>query len=93
MDSLAFGGTAIWIGNNKPIIDVNMQQIVTRELKVKGSFLYSLKDFETVVGRINEGKLDVSKLLSLTVSLDEAPKYFKQLAEDPGNLIKVVVQP
>lgn len=93
MDALAFGGTAVWIGNNKPIIEVNMQQIVTRELKVKGSFLYSLKDFETVVGLINDGKLDVSALLSLTVSLDEAPEYFQKLAKDPGTLIKVVVHP
>ncbi len=93
MDALAFGGTAVWIGNNKPIIDVNMQQIVTRELKIKGTFLYSLHDFETVVGLINDGKLEVSKLLSKTISLEEAPQYFKQLAENPGNLVKVVVAP
>lgn len=93
MESLAFGGTAIWIGNNKPVIEVNMQQIVTHELKVKGSFLYSLKDFETVVDLINNGKLDVSKLLSRTISLEEAPAYFKQLAENPGELVKVVVHP
>jgi len=93
MESLAFGGTAVWIGNNKPMIEINMQQIVTRELNVRGTFLFSLRDFETVVGLINEKKVDVEKLLSAVISLEEAPKYFKQLAENPGDLIKVVVKP
>lgn len=93
MDALAFGGLAVWIGNNKPIIDINMQQIVTRELNVSGSFLYSLEDFENVVTMINQGKIDVQKLLSLNIDLVQAPEYFKKLAEDPGDTIKVVINP
>ena len=93
MDALKFGGTAVWIGNNKPVIQVHMQQIVTRELQVKGSFLYSLEDFKTVVGLINEGKVCVRDIISAHTDLEGAVEYFKTLAENPGDLVKVVVSP
>ena len=93
MDALKFGGTAVWIGNNKPVIQVHMQQIVTRELQVKGSFLYSLEDFKTVVGLINEGKVCLKDLISAQTDLEGAAAYFKTLAENPGDLVKVVVNP
>lgn len=93
MSALAFGGTAIWIGNNKPLIEINMQEIVTRELKVYGSFLYSLEDFRTVVDHLNKEELDVSEIISLNVSLEKAPELFDKLAHDPGSLIKVIVNP
>lgn len=74
-------------------LQLALEMGVTRELNVRGTFLFSLQDFETVVGLINEGKVDVEKILSAVISLEEAPKYFKQLAENPGDLIKVVVCP
>lgn len=91
MSSLAFGGKAIWIGNNKQMIEVNMQEIVTRELKVEGSFLYGYKEFGTVVELLNSGKLNVEPLISEEITLKQAPEYFEKLAKTPGNLIKVVV--
>lgn len=90
MSSLCFGGTAVWIGNNKPVIEINMQEIVTRELKVYGSFLYGYEEFKTVAGLLNQGRLTLTPLISKTVSLEEAPEYFYTLAHEPGNLIKVV---
>ena len=93
MDALKFGGTAVWIGNNKPVIQVHMQQIVTRELQVKGSFLYSLEDFRIVVELINAGKVQVKGLVSAETDLEGAAGYFKTLAENPGDLVKVVVIP
>lgn len=93
MAALRIGGTAVWIGNNKPMIELNMQQVVTRELKIRGSFLYDMEDFGTVVDLINQGTLDVSGLISREIPLEDAPAAFRQLAEDPGGLIKVVVNP
>lgn len=92
MSALKFGGSAIWIGNNQPMIEINMQEIVTRELKVFGSFLYGYEEFKKVVSFINEGKLKVEPLISAAVSLEEAPEYFEKLAHNPGELIKVIVK-
>jgi len=91
MSALRFAGTAVWIGNNKPMIEINMQEIVTRELSVHGSFLYGYEEYKTVVELLNENKINVAPLISAEIHLDEAPKYFEQLAHAPGNLIKVVI--
>lgn len=90
MSALKLGGTAVWIGNNKPLIEVKMQEIVTRELKVQGSFLYGYDEFKTVVGLLNQKKLNVAPLISEEISLREVPEYFDKLAHNPGDLIKVV---
>lgn len=91
MQALKYGGRAIWIGNNKPMIELNMQEIVTRELSIQGSFLYGYDEFKRVAELVNEGKVYVDPLISAQISLEEAPAYFEKLAFNPGDLIKVVV--
>ena len=91
MSSLCFAGTAVWIGNSKRMIDINMQEIVTRELSVQGSFLYGYEEFRQVVSLLNERKLNVEPLISEEITLEQVPEYFEKLAHTPGNLIKVVV--
>jgi len=91
LDALKLSGQAIWIGNNKPTITLNMQQIVTRELKVQGSFLYGLDEFKQVVELINEKRIDVEALISEEISLDQVPEYFEKLAYSPGNMVKVIM--
>lgn len=91
MDSLRFGGTAIWIGNNRPLIELNMQEVVTRELNIHGSFLYGYKEFEEAARLLNAGKFHVRPLISKEISMEEVPEYFEKLAKAPGELIKVVM--
>lgn len=91
IDVLAFGGTAVWIGISAKHIDLEMQQIVTRELTVKGSFLYGFEEFKTVVGFLNEDKLNIDPILSLEIDLEKLPEMMAQMAKDPGDLIKVTV--
>ena len=91
MSSLRQGGTAVWIGNNKPMIEVNMQEIVTRELTVFGSFLYNFDEFKTVVGLLNEGKINADPMLSKIAPMCEGPAMFEKMAKDPGDWIKVVL--
>ena len=91
MSVLRFGGCAVWIGNNRKMIEMNMQEVVTRELNIFGSFLYGYKEFGEVVDLLNEGKLDVEPLISKEIHLDEAITYFEKLKNHEDNLIKVVV--
>ena len=92
MASLRVGGTAVWIGNSAKMINVNMQEIVTRELQVVGTFLYTFKEFGDVVGLLNDGKLNVGPMISLKVPMMErGVELFAQLAKDPGPLIKVIL--
>lgn len=91
MSALRFNGTAIWIGNSAKMININMQEIVTRELKVSGTFLYSFKEFEEVVNILNSGKINVEPMISLEAPLEKGIDLFKQLAKDPGPMIKVIL--
>lgn len=91
IDALAFGGTAVWIGISAKEIKLEMQKIVTRELNVKGSFLYGFEEFKIVVDYLNNGKINIDPILSKEITLDKLPETMAQMAKDPGNLIKVTV--
>ena len=71
MAGLRVGGTAVWIGNSAKMVDVNMQEIVTRELRVLGTFLYTFKEFSDVVDLLNSGKLNVEPMISLRAPMME----------------------
>ena len=91
MAALKIGGTAVWIGNSAKMIQVNMQEIVTRELRVVGTFLYTFKEFGEVVDLLNSGKINVEPMISLQTPMENGPALFARLAKDAGPLIKVVL--
>lgn len=91
MSSLKIGGMAVWIGNSAKMINVNMQEIVTRELKVVGTFLYTFKEFGEVVDLLNNGKLNLEPMISVAAPIAEGAEWFRKLAKDPGPLIKVIL--
>lgn len=91
MSVLRFGGKAVWIGNNRKMIEINMQEVVTRELSVNGSFLYGYQEFKEVVDLLNQGKLNAAPLISKEITLEQGIEYFEKLKNHEDNLIKVVV--
>ena len=91
IDVLAFGGAAVWIGISAQHIDVEMQKIVCRELKVQGTFLYGFEEFRTVVGYLNDGILNIEPIISKEITLEELPAMMETLHKNPGDLIKVTV--
>jgi L-iditol 2-dehydrogenase len=92
MASLRAGGTAVWIGNSAKMININMQEIVTKELRIFGTFLYSIQEFGYVAGLLNSGKLNIEPMISLKAPMMErGVELFAKLAKDPGSLIKVIL--
>jgi len=91
MAGLKIGGTAIWIGNSAQMVVINMQEIVTRELKVKGSFTYTFQEYKEVVDLLSSSRLDIEPVISLTAPLGKGVELFKRMAKDPGSLIKVIL--
>ncbi|MCL2000306.1 MAG: alcohol dehydrogenase catalytic domain-containing protein [Planctomycetes bacterium] len=91
MGGLRQGGTAVWIGNNKPMIEINMQEIVTRELAVFGTYLYNFADFTKAVELLNSGTIEAGPIVSKTAPMREGAAMFAKMAKDPGDLIKVVL--
>lgn len=85
-------GTAVWVGNNRKMIEINMQQIVTRELRVFGTFIYTHEEFAQAMQFLHENHLDLRHVITKVVSLEQAPETFAALAKSQQDDLKVIVK-
>jgi len=92
LDSLAPQGTCVWIGNSARDIQINMQQVVTRELKIFGSYIYTHEGFGETIEFLHKNKLDLSELVSAEVPLDEAPRMFEELITQTEKYLKCIIK-
>ncbi len=86
------GGTVVWIGNNERQIQIDMQSVVTREIRVQGTYAMNALDFERALGMLADGTVDVGPLLSQRAKLAESVTLFDALLGAP-NVIKCVIEP
>ncbi len=91
LGSIKSQGTCVWIGNSAKTIEVNMQQIVTGELKIYGSYLYTHEEFGEAIDFIHNNKLDLSALISKEITLEEAPKMFEDLTTQTEKYLKCII--
>ncbi len=82
--AVKYGGTVVWIGNNVRMIDVDMQQVVTRELSVLGTYAMSDDDFVDALGLLEAGAVDTASLINRRATLEEGPALFDELLASPG---------
>ena len=89
MSCLKKGGTSVWIGNNIREIKIDMQQIVTRELRVLGNFDYSQATFAEAVEKLTQQ--DLRSMISETAPLVRAHECFQRLAEKRQPSLKTMI--
>lgn len=83
------GGTYVQGGMGKNDITFPIMAMCIKEVTVKGSFRYGAGDYELAVELVASGKVDVKKLVTATVSFDQAEEAFKKVKE--GEAIKVLI--
>ena len=89
---LKCGGTAVWIGNAQKIIEVNMQQIVTGELNVVGSYVFNEEDFAVSIELIEQGRIELDSMLTVEHGLEKGEEIFQALGQGENpDIIKVVL--
>jgi L-iditol 2-dehydrogenase len=86
------GGTVTLIGNITPKIELNLQSVVTREIRLQGT-CGSNGEYPACIDLLVKGLIKVDAIISAKVSLDDAPSAFKRLYNHEPNLMKVIVQP
>jgi L-iditol 2-dehydrogenase len=86
------GGQVTWIGNSAPEVEFPMQQLVTRELTVRGAYGF-VDEFEHAADALAAGRIDARKLIERVAPLDEGEELFRQLAAGSLSTIKVVLAP
>ncbi len=85
------GGNVTWIGNSAQMIELNMQDVVTRELTVRGTYGFNT-EFPRAIQAIASGKIDVMPLLEKVAPLEEGPALVDGLAKAELDLIKVILE-
>ena len=70
---------------------ISTDVITRKEVDIRGART-SAGEFEEAIELIYTGKVDVSRILTKTVSLKEAPAVIKDIEQNPGNYMKVVVK-
>lgn len=90
--SVRKGGTVTLIGNIAPKIELPLQSVVTRQIRLQGSCASS-GEYPACIELLSSGAIRVDSLISARTGLDDAPSWFDRLYRHEPNLMKVIVQP
>ena len=91
MSALRIEGTCVWVGNSEKIISLNMQEVVTKVLRVFGTYTYSHAEFGEALGLVAAGKIDMKPIISRVEPLERGAEMFRIQTKEPGNLIKIIL--
>ncbi len=86
------GSALILIGNLSPVADLPLQEVVTREITIKGSCAIN-GEYPVVLDLISGGKIKVEGLVSAVAPLSEGALYFNRLYNKEKGLLKVILKP
>jgi L-iditol 2-dehydrogenase len=90
--SVRKGGTVTLVGNLSPEVQIPLQEVVTRQIRLQGSCAIC-GEYPAVLEMISRKKINVDALLSAEAPLSEGAEWFKRLYNEEPGLIKVVLKP
>ncbi len=86
------GGHITWIGNSQPEVTLNMQQVVTREVTVRGVYGFN-QEFADSIEAIRSGRVEVRPLIEKIAPLEDGPQLIHSLASGQLDAAKVLLKP
>ncbi|HMN31102.1 MAG TPA: zinc-binding dehydrogenase, partial [Caldilineaceae bacterium] len=86
------GGHVTWIGNSQRMIELDMQEVVARELTVAGTYGFQ-KEFPLALAAIASGRINVEPMIERVASLAEGAQIMDDLAAGRSDLVKVILEP
>lgn len=86
------GGTVVLVGNLSPSVEIPLQRVVTKQLKLQGSCAIN-GEYPEILELISQGKLNVRSILSAEVPLAEGAEWFNRLYNKEKGLLKVILTP
>lgn len=86
------GGTLTVLGNLSPVIEIPLQSIVTRQIRIQGSCAIN-GEYPAILDMISSGRLDMTAILSAEAPLSEGASWFHRLYNKEKGLMKVVLKP
>jgi L-iditol 2-dehydrogenase len=92
IDCVRRGATVTLVGNLMRSIDLPLQAVVTRQLRLQGSCAIC-GEYPTALSLIEQGRINVDKILSVTAPLSQGAQWFKRLYNKEKGLLKVILNP
>ncbi len=86
------GGRVICLGNSDPTVELPLQDVVSREVGLVGSYGFTT-EFEEAIELIASGRLDPTSLVQHVAPLADGERLFGDLASGRLEALKVVLEP
>ncbi|MBM3810981.1 MAG: galactitol-1-phosphate 5-dehydrogenase [Acidimicrobiia bacterium] len=90
--SVRKGGALTLVGNITPKIEINLQSVVTRQIRVQGSCA-SCGEYPACIDLLASGAIQVDPLITARAPLEEGASWFNRLYSHEPNLMKVILEP
>lgn len=85
-------GTVVLVGNLQASVAFPLQEVVTRQITLRGSCACA-GEYPEAVSRISDGSIQVDALLSLCAPLENGAECFARLAAGTEPLLKIILTP
>jgi (R,R)-butanediol dehydrogenase/meso-butanediol dehydrogenase/diacetyl reductase/L-iditol 2-dehydrogenase len=86
------GGSVTLVGNVSPSIDLPLQAVVTKEIRLQGSCAIA-GEYPIALDLMARKRIDVKPLISAKAPLSDGEIWMNKLYNREGNLLKVVLLP
>jgi L-iditol 2-dehydrogenase len=86
------GATVTLVGNLSPSVEVPLQAVVTRQLRLQGSYAIA-GEYPAALGMIERGVVNVDAMRSAVAPLAEGAAWFDRLYRKERGLMKVILKP
>jgi L-iditol 2-dehydrogenase len=86
------GGTVTLIGNVTPTVEIPLQIVVSRQIRLQGT-AGSSGEYPKCIDLLASGAVQVKPLISVVAPLEEGAQWFERLHAREPNLMKVILTP
>lgn len=88
----ARGGVLAFVGLSDPRTEIDVMDLINREIEIHGIYGYAKADFARALSLVVSGQVDVSSWVK-EFPLSEGGKVLEQLVTAPGDLVKASLIP
>ena len=86
------GGTVTLVGNVQPAVEIPLQSVVTRQIRLQGSCAIA-GEYPAALSLIERGVVNVDAMCSAVAPLADGAAWFDRLYRKEPGLLKVVLEP
>jgi len=84
-------GKVVLIGMSQKMVNMDVFEIICKEIDVIGSFLYTIEEYKEILNNLAEYEESLKECISLKADLSEGVKIFRELAESSDKIIKAIL--